>query len=178
MLGGVASVAGTGWTFGAVGIAFLGLVAWAAATPSARPEAPQSLRMLARAFRDPRVLGAFWFVVLPALLFGAVSVLAPLRLSVLGFGSVAIGAVFFVTGAFEVANNIVVGRLSDRRGPLYPIRIGLAASVVVAAIYPWPDNAYVLAFVVICGGLAFGAFFTPCMALLTNLSEERGLEHG
>ena len=178
VLGGVASVAGTGWTFGAVGIASLGLVAWAAATPSARPEAPQSLRMLGRAFRDPRVLGAFWFVVLPALLFGAVSVLAPLRLSVLGFGSVAIGAVFFVTGAFEVANNIVVGRLSDRRGPLYPIRIGLAASVVVAAIYPWPDNAYVLAFVVICGGLAFGALFTPAMALLTNLSEERGLDHG
>jgi MFS family permease len=124
------------------------------------------------------VLGAFWFVVLPALLFGAVSVLAPLRLSVLGFGSVAIGAVFLVSAAFEAANNVVVGRLSDRRGPLYPIRIGLAASVVVAAIYPWPDNAYVLAVVVICGGLAFGTFFTPGMALLTDLSEERGLAYG
>jgi MFS family permease len=178
VLGGVASVAGTGWTFGAVGIASLGLVAWAAATPSARPEAPQPLRMLGRAFRDPRVLGAFWFVVLPALLFGVVSVLAPLRLSVLGFGSVAIGAVFLVSGAFEAANNVVVGRVSDRRGPLYPIRIGLAASVVVAAIYPWPDNAYVLAVLVVCGGLAFGTFFTPGMALLTNLSEERGLDYG
>jgi MFS family permease len=178
VLGGVAAVAGAGWTFGAVGVASLGLVAWAAATPSARPGAPQPVAMLGRAFKDPRVLGAFWFVVLPALLFGAVSVLAPLRLSVLGFGSVAIGAVFFVTGAFEVANNIVVGRLSDRRGPLYPIRIGLAASVVVAAIYPWPDNAYVLAVVIVCGGLAFGALFTPGMALLTNLSEKRGLEHG
>ena len=178
VLGGVAAVAGTGWTFGAVGIASLGLVAWAAATPSARPEAPQSVRMLGRAFRDPRVLGAFWFVVLPALLFGVVSVLAPLRLSVLGFGSVAIGAVFLVSGAFEAANNVVVGRLSDRRGPLYPIRIGLGASVVVAAIYPWPDNAYVLAIVVVCGGLAFGTFFTPGMALLTNLSEERELDYG
>lgn len=178
VLGGIAAVAGTGWTFGAVAIASLGLVAWAATTPSARPEAPQSVRMLGRAFRDPRVLGAFWFVVLPALLFGVVSVLAPLRLSVLGFGSVAIGAVFLVSGAFEAANNVVVGRLSDRRGPLYPIRIGLGASVVVAAIYPWPDNAYVLAAVVVCGGLAFGTFFTPGMALLTNLSEERGLDYG
>ena len=178
VLGGVAAVAGTGWTFGAVGIASLGLVAWAAATPSARPETPQSLRMLGRAFRDPRVLGAFWFVALPALLFGVVSVLAPLRLSVLGFGAVAIGAVFLVSGAFEAANNVFVGRLSDRRGPLYPIRIGLAASVVVAAIYPWPDNAYVLAVVVVCGGLAFGTFFTPGMALLTDLSEERALDYG
>jgi predicted MFS family arabinose efflux permease len=178
VLGGVAAVAGTGWTFGAVGVASLGLVGWAASTPAARPEAPQPLQMLGRAFKDPRVVGAFWFVVLPALLFGAVSVLAPLRLSELGFGAVAIGTVFLVTGAFEVANNLVVGRLTDRRGPLYPIRIGLAASVVVAAIYPWPDNAYVLAVVVICGGLAFGTFFTPGMALLTNLSEGRGLDHG
>ncbi len=178
VLGGVAAVAGTGRTFGAVGVASLSLVAWAASTPAARPESPQPLRMLARAFRDPRVLGAFWFVVLPALLFGAVSVLAPLRLSVLGFGAVAIGAVFLVSAAFEVVNNIVVGRLSDRRGPLYPIRIGLVASVVVAAIYPWPDNPYVLAVVVICGALAFGTFFTPGMTLLTHLSEKRGLDYG
>lgn len=178
VLGGIASVAGTGWTFGAVGIASLGLVGWAAATPSARPGTPQPLRMLGHALRDPRVLGAFWFVVLPALLFGTVSVLAPLRLSALGFGSVAIGAVFLVTGAFEVVNNVVVGRLSDRRGPLYPIRIGLTASVVVAAVYPWPNNAYVLAVVVICGGLAFGTFFTPGMALLSNLAEARGLDYG
>jgi MFS family permease len=178
VLGGIASVAGTGWTFGAVGIASLGLVGWAAATPSARRGTPQSLRMLGHALRDPRVLGAFWFVVLPALFFGTVSVLAPLRLSALGFGSVAIGAVFLVTGAFEVVNNVVVGRLSDRRGPLYPIRIGLAASVVVAAVYPWPANAYVLAVVVICGGLAFGTFFTPGMALLSNLAEARGLDYG
>ena len=103
-------------------IASLGLVAWAASTPSARPEAPQPLRMLGRAFRDPRVLGAFWFVVLPALLFGAVSVLAPLRLSVLGFGSVAIGAVFLVSGAFEV------GEQHRCRAALRPARPALPDS--------------------------------------------------
>ncbi len=178
VLGGIAAVAGTGWTFGAVGLASLGLVAWAATTPSARPVTPQPLRMLGRAFEDARILGAFWFVVLPALLFGTVSVLAPLRLATLGFGSIAIGAVFLVTGVFEAGNNIFVGRLSDRRGPLYPIRIGLAASIAVAAVYPWPDNAYVLAVVVVAGGLAFGTFFTPAMTLLTNLSEARGLDHG
>jgi predicted MFS family arabinose efflux permease len=178
VLGGVASIAGIGWTFGVVGVASLGLVAWAATTPSARPEQPQSVRMLAHAFRDPRMLAACWFVVLPALLFGTVSVLAPLRLAALGFGSVAIGAVFLCTGVFEAANNIVVGRLSDRLGPLFPIRIGLAASIVVAAVYPWPDERFALAVVVVCGGLAFGTFFTPGMTLVTNLSEARGLDHG
>ena len=113
---------------------------WAAVTPSARPEEPQSLRVLEHAFRDRRVLGAFWFVVLPALLFGTVSVLAPLRLSALGFGSVAIGAVFLASGALEAVNNIVVGSVSDRRGPLFPIAIGLGASIVVAAVYPLPGD--------------------------------------
>ena len=32
--------------------------------------------------------------------------------------------------------------------------------------------------VVVCGGLAFGTFFTPGMTLVTNLSETRGLDHG
>jgi predicted MFS family arabinose efflux permease len=178
VLGGVASLAGTSWTFGAIGVASLGLVAWAATTPSHRPDAAQPLRLLALAFGSPRFLGAFWFVLLPALLFGTVSVLAPLRLAVLGFGSVAIGAVFFVTGALEAVLSIVLGRLTDRRGAYYPIAIGLAASIVVAALYPWPSESYVLAAVVVCGGLAFGTLFTPGMTLVTNRSEERGLSHG
>ena len=178
VLGGIASVAGTGWTFGVIGVASLGLVAWAAATPAARPEQPQPLAMLGRAFHDPRMIGAFWFVVLPALLFGVVSVLAPLRLSALGLGSVGISLVFICSAGCEVVNNVLVGRASDRYGPLRPIRIGLAASIVVAALYPWPDRWAVLAVVVICGGVAFGTFFTPGMTLLTQLSEQRGLDYG
>jgi MFS family permease len=178
VLGGIAAVAGTGWTFGVVGVLSLGLAAWAAVTPASRPERPQGVARLARAFRDRRMLGAFWFVVLPALLFGTLSVLAPLRLSKLGFGAVAIGAVFLCSAAFESANNVFVGRVSDRRGPLVPIRVGLAASTVVALLLPWPSRAGVLAALVVCGGLAFGTFFTPGMTLLTQLGEEHGLDYG
>lgn len=178
VLGGIASLAGTGWTFGVIGVASLGLVAWAAATPAARPEQPQPLAMLGRAFRDRRMVGAFWFVVLPALLFGVVSVLAPLRLSALGLGSVGISVVFICSAGCEVVNNVLVGRASDRYGPLRPIHVGLAASIVVAALYPWPDRWIVLALVVICGGVAFGTFFTPGMTLLSQLSEQRGLDYG
>src|SRR5204862_743513 len=134
--------AGTGWTFGAVAAASLALAGWAAATPAARPEAPQPLRALFDAFDDRRVLLSVWFVVLPALLFGALGVLAPLRLSTLGFGALAIGATFLVSATLESANNVVLGRVSDRLGPLTPIRAGLVASSVVAALLPWPDNAY------------------------------------
>ena len=44
--------------------------------------------------RDRRILLAIWLVVLPALLFGTLGVLGPLRLDELGFGAVAIGAIW------------------------------------------------------------------------------------
>src|SRR5262249_1983289 len=75
VLGGVASVAGTGWTFGAVAIASMGVAAWALATPAAPPEEPQPLSTLFAAVRDRRILLSVWLVVLPALLFRTLRVL-------------------------------------------------------------------------------------------------------
>ena len=178
VLGGVASFAGTGWTFSVVGVASLGLVAFAATTPAAPPDDPQPLSALFAAFRDRQLLVCFWLVLLPGLLFGNLSVLVPLRLSHLGYGGAAIGAVFLCTAALESGNNILVGRLSDRRGTTLPILAGLAGSAIFAAVLPWPNRALVLALVVVLASLAFGAFFTPALTLLTNVSEARGLDYG
>jgi MFS family permease len=178
VVGGIASVAGVGWTFGAIGVASLALVVWAALTPSTAAREPQSPARLIRALGDRKILFAGWFVVLPALLFGTVSVLAPLRLGALGFGAVAIGAVFLCSAALEAVNNVALGRASDRYGPVLPIVIGLAASIVVAALLPWPEKALVLAVLVVTAGVAFGTFFTPGMTLLSNVAEERGLQFG
>jgi MFS family permease len=178
VLGGVAAVAGVGWTFGAVGVASLGLVAWAGMMAAERPERPQPLGVFVRAVGNATMVAAIWLVVLPSLLFGALGVLAPLRLSVLGFGSIAIGATYLSGAAGEAANNLVVGRLSDRRGPLYLIRAGLLGSVVVAALLPWPGNRFLLGAVVICAATAFGTLFTPAMTYLAQHAEERGLDYG
>ena len=178
VVGGVASVAGIGWTFGALAVASFALVAWAALTPSAVSDEPQDPSALVRALRDRSILGAGWFVLLPALLFGTLSVLAPLRLSALGFGAVAIGAVFLCSAALEAGNNVLLGHASDRLGPVVLLSAGLVASIVVAALLPWPNRAYVLALLVVCAGLAFGTFFTPGMTLLSNLAESRGLHYG
>lgn len=178
VIGGVASLAGIGWTFGVVAALSLGIAVWAAATPGGREAELQGPGALLRALTEPRVLGAVWFVVLPALLFGVLSVLAPLRLAALGFGAVAIGAVFLCSAGLEAVNNIAVGHLSDRRGAVLPLLLGLAASTPVAILLPWPRNAWLLSVLVICGGIAFGTFFTPGMTLLTALAEARGLEVG
>jgi MFS family permease len=86
--------------------------------------------------------------------------------------------VFLCSAAFEAANNVLLGHASDRRGPLPPIFAGLVASIVVAALLPWPGNRFVLAVLVVAAGLSFGTFFTPGMTLLSNLAEERGLHFG
>jgi MFS family permease len=178
VLGGIATVAGTGWTFGLVGAASLGLAAFAATTPSSTPDEPQPLGHLVQALRDPRILAGIWFVVLPALLFGNLSVLAPLRLSDLGLGGVAIGAVFLTSAALESVVNLVVGRASDRHGTTRPLLAGLAGSAIVAALLPWPAHAALFVPLVVLGGLAFGTFFTPGMTQLSNVSEARGLDYG
>jgi len=178
VVGGVADVAGIQATFTVVALASIAMAAWAAIIPAERPEEPQPLSVLARTARKPSVLGAIWFVTLPALLFGTLGVLAPLKLSDLGFGAAAIAGTFLVAAALESVNNVILGRISDRRGPLVPIRVGLAASIVVAVLLPWPDSRFGLAFLVVAAGLAFGTFFTPGMTLLTNEAEEHGLDYG
>src|SRR5262249_28309601 len=104
-LGGIATVAGTGATFGAVAAASLGLAAFAFLPPAIRPEKPQPIAMLAAALGDRRVLLPVWFVLLPALLFGTLAVLGPLRLSALGAGAIGIGAVWLVAGGVRALNN-------------------------------------------------------------------------
>jgi predicted MFS family arabinose efflux permease len=178
VLGGIAAVAGTGWTFGVVAVASLAVAVWAATTPAARPERPQGLGMLVRSLGDTRIALGVWFVVLPALLFGTLAVLAPLRLSQLGFSSLAIGATWVVSGALGTVNNVGIGRVADRFGPLAPIRVAALASALVLCLLPWPDDPYVLAALVVCAGLAFGAFYTPGMTLLTHAAEARGLACG
>jgi MFS family permease len=175
VLGVIASQIGTHWTFVTVGLASLALVAWAAAMPDAQPESPQTLRAFFGAFRHPSLRLTFWFVVLSAFLFGMMGVLAPLRLSSLGLGAVAIGSAYIVASALQTVANLYLGRLADRFGPMAPLRYGLLASSLVCFLLPWPSRAAQLYVLVVLAGLAFGAFFTPSMALLSHAAADTGV---
>jgi MFS family permease len=71
----------------------------------------------------------------------------------------------------------VVGRLSDRRGRLVPLRGGLVASAAVAATIPWLGDAWVLAAGVVVAAMAYGSFWAPGMSLLADEAERVGIEH-
>ena len=132
MFGSVAEAVGIRISFATLGVVALAFAALASLPRSSAAEPPPG--GVSRAFRDPRFLGGLWLNTLPALLFGTLVVLAPLDLDAAGWSTLAIGAVFFGAGLLEVVISPVLGRASDRRGRLLPIRAALAASIVVAGL--------------------------------------------
>jgi MFS family permease len=91
--------------------------------------------------------------------------------------AVGIGAVFLISAGIEAVLNPAAGRVSDVRGRVLPIAVGLAASAVMAALLPWPGDRLLLAAFVVLAGMAFGIFWTPAMSHLTDLAEKRGLDY-
>ena len=178
VLGAVASFTGTGPAFGAVAGLALILAAAAWRTPAARPAEPQPVRMLFRALLARRIQVPMWLCLLPAMLFGNLSVLAPLRLSHLGWGAAAVGGTYLVMAGIEAAWAPILGLASDRYGRLPPLRAALLASAIVTFVLPWPHSPWVLAVVIVAAGFAFGSFWTPAMSMITDESEAVGLDYG
>jgi MFS family permease len=178
VVGAVASYTGTAPAFGAVAGLAVALLVAAWLTPAATPERPQPLAMLFHALGVRRIRIGVWLVLLPALLFGNLSVLAPLRLSHLGWGAAAVGATYLVSAGVEAAWSPILGHASDRYGRLRPLRAALLASAVVSFVLPWPDRPWLFAFVVVCAGFAFGSFWTPAMSMVTDEAESFGLDYG
>jgi MFS family permease len=178
VLGAIASFTGTAAAFSTVAGVALVLAAAAWRTPAATPTEPQPLRMLFRALTLRQIQVPVWLCVLPALLFGNLSVLAPLRFSDLGWGAAAIGGTYLVMAAFEAAWAPILGRASDHFGRLPPLRAALLASAIVTLLLPWPESPWLLAAVVISAGFAFGSFWTPAMSMITDEAESFGLDYG
>jgi MFS family permease len=178
VLGAVASATRIDVAFGTVAGLAVVLAAAAAATRAAIPDRPQPLQALFGALRSRPIRIGVWLTLLPALLFGNLGVLAPLRLADLGWGAVAVGATYFTSAALEAAASPMIGRISDRRGRFLPLRAALVASAIVAVLLPWPARAWLLAVLVVCAGVAFGTFWAPAMSMVTDEAEARGLDYG
>jgi MFS family permease len=177
MFGAVAHEVGIRGTFSAVGAVALGLAAWAATRPAVVSEQtrPGAARL---ALRDRRFLGGLWLNTLPALLFGLLVVLVPLRLDDGGYGAIAIGLVFFASGLLETIVNPLLGRFSDRRGRLLPVRLALGASLAVAVGFAIARDPVPVMLLTGLAAVAFGGFYTPGMALVSDRAEVVGLSQG
>jgi MFS family permease len=177
VFGGVADAVGVGISFAVVGVVTLGFAGLATLGDSVRTERA-TLAGLTRAFRDRRFLGGLWLNTLPAMLFGLLTVLAPLALSDDGWSTLAIASVFFVAGLAEVVINPALGRYTDRVGRLIPIRGALAASAVVALALAAGSHAIAIAVLVGAAAISFGGLYTPGMSLTSHRAESSGLAQG
>jgi MFS family permease len=177
MFGGGADAVGIRASFATLGVVAVGFAGLAVVARSA-PCEPLTAAGLRRALQDRRFLGGLWLNTLPAMLFGTLVVLAPLALDDAGWSTLAIATVFFVAGLVEVALNPFLGRATDRVGRLLPIRVALAASIVVAAALAASSEPIVIAALVGAAALTFGGLYTPGMALTSHRAESTGLAQG
>ena len=177
LFGAIAELVGIRVSFAVLGGLALAFAALAA-VPRSTPAEPISREGASRAFRDTRFLGGLWLNTLPALLLGVMVVLAPLALDAQGWSTLAIAVVFFGAGLIEVVINPLLGRATDRRGRLLPIRVALTASIVVAAGLAAAEQPFALALLVAAAALSFPALYTPGMALTSHRAEAAGLAQG
>lgn len=175
-VGAAASEFGRAAVFGGLAGLAVALAAWAALLPRPRQGESQPMRLLLVALRSRRVVAAMWLLMLPALLFGTIGTLAPLQLDEVGWGTLGIAMTFIVAAALEALINPAVGRWSDRRGRLAPIRFGLITSIAGSLTIPWVDQRLALSIVVVGASVAFGLFWAPATALLSDGFETVGIE--
>ena len=176
ILGALAELTSTELVFSGVGVIAVILAGLVVATPVGGLAEPPG--RLARAIHEPRVLAGAWLTTLPALFFGTVGVLTPLRLDDLGVGAAGVAGVFLAAAAVEAVASPLVGRVSDRRGRLLPLRIGLSGILVACFVLPAPDVAWLLGAVVVGAAAIAGTMWAPAMALLSDGAERSGLPQG
>jgi MFS family permease len=178
VVGALADALGITPVFCSVAVVGTALGAWALATPPAAPEGVSTPRELLAALHDVRVAGGIWLIVVPGLIFGTIGVLAPLRLDDLGASATAIAAVWLSAAALETAVSPLMGRLSDRRGRLYPSMIGLSAAGTLMLLFPWPERAWQLGLLVLLAAPLVGTLWAPSMAMLSDGAEALGIAQG
>jgi MFS family permease len=177
VLGTLADEVGPEPVFCGVALAAVAL-AFPASREPANPGEPADLRRVTAAARIPAVQIGIWLVLLPALAAGVLNVLVPLRMDELGAAAVAIGATYLVAAGFEAVLSPIVGRISDRRGRLVPVRVGLVAGAVLLITIPIPDTAAVVAVLFVFVVLANGTFWAPAMAMLSDEVERARVQQG
>jgi MFS family permease len=178
VVGAAAALAGRSVVFCALaGLAVVLAAMTLRIAPVAQEPLP-SVESLVRALRHRLFLGGLALMALPSLLFGVLSTLGPLHLSHAGWGAAAIGAIWLVGAALESVQAPFVGRFSDRRGLLVPVRVALTASGVLSVGLSLGSRPLVYAPLVVLAAMAYGTLFTPAFILLSRGAEHVGLAQG
>jgi MFS family permease len=133
---------------------------------------------LRRALRNSTFLAGLGLMLLPAFLGGILQLLAPLHLSSRGWSAVAVGAVWLVGAVTQAGVTPILGRFSDRRGPLGPTASLLAVGGLLSALLSITGAPLLYAVVLLVTSSAYVGLFAPAFALIAQGAEQSGLAQG
>jgi MFS family permease len=177
VVGAAAALAGRGAIFSALGALAVALAVWTVRLESPAPQRPSATRF-ARAFGSPRFAGGLALMSIASVLAGILSVLGPLHLAAVGWGATAIGAVWLLSAGVEAAGAPLIGRLSDSRGALLPVRAALGVGALVSLALAFGGKPLLYAPLLLVASVSYGALFTPAFALIADGAEHVGLAQG
>jgi predicted MFS family arabinose efflux permease len=178
LVGGAADLVGRPLAFATVATLGGVLIACALRMPAPHRAPSQPLRLVVSALRRPSVAAGAWLIALPALLFGCLSVLGPLRLDAAGVGTLGMTLFWAASAAVGAVQSPLLGRWSDRRGRLEPVRAGLVVSIAISIAIPFSDGRAAAIALVLAASVVYNSFWVPGGALLAEAGEAQGLAHG
>jgi MFS family permease len=177
-LGALAGSVGIKPVFTAVFVVTIGLAYAASRLPDTVVREHQPLGEVAGCLVDRRLVEAAIFVSSPSLMFGALDVLLPLRVNVLGGGHALIAAGFIGGAAIESVLAPLAGRLSDRVGRRGPYVLGMAICAVSMVIFAVAGSLPVVIGSLLICSVGSGFCFAPAMTLISDAAEASGLHQG
>ena len=118
------------------------------------------------------------FVSSPSLMFGAIDVLLPLRINVLGGGHALIAGAFVGGAAIESVLSPIAGRLADKVGRRAPYVLGMSICAVAMLVFAAAGSLPVVVAALLLTSLGSGFCFAPAMTLISDAAEESGLHQG
>lgn len=177
-LGALAGTIGTEPVFAAVLFVALGLAYAASRLPDTVVRENQPLREVFGCLIDRPLVEAAIFVSSPSLMFGAIDVLLPLRINVLGGGHALIAVGFIGGAAIESVLAPLAGRMSDRVGRRAPYVLGMAICAVAMVIFGLAGSLPVVIGSLLLCSLGSGFCFAPAMTLISDAAEASGLHQG
>jgi predicted MFS family arabinose efflux permease len=158
---------------GAISLVAAVLVARSEEPPLQRHTESRPARVL---LGSPAAMVGTWLTVLEAGTFGALFVLIPLRLAVLGASNFEIGVTFVLASAVAMFISPRLGVVCDRRGSFLPVVFALASSAVMLITLRAPSSSLLLAALalILMGGPLSG-FIVPSVTMISNAAEKAGV---
>jgi MFS family permease len=178
VIGAAAALVGRAEIFCALAGLSIVLAIWTLRLGSSPPAEAPSLTALRRGLRNRLLLGGFGLMAAPSLLFGVLAVLGPLHLARAGWGAAAIGGVWLLGAGLEAIQAPIVGRISDNRGPLVPVRAALVVGALVSLGLAAGGRPLFYAPLIVIAAVAYGVLFTPAFAMIADGADDAGLAQG